>query len=237
MRTIIERWYMGPIVAAVALFGCWISSLGTATTRVADITRANLERIYGLAGKGQYDEILREGLASAESVDYLKMQDACFGRPTACRVAGVVGGSFGIPWRTVIGVDRPAITVIDVATGSDPHTARIALDANQNDLQDRMPGDPQAWVNPYVTPRRSVSYPTERPIDSTEQATSVARTVLHQLDAAEHIRAPLGVTRSGDYWVITERVITLGGLDERYLVLSQAGAVVERLRHSQGAVD
>lgn len=64
MRIIVERWYVGPIVAAVALFGCWVNSLGTATARFTDVTRATLDRVYILAGAEQYDEILREGLAS-----------------------------------------------------------------------------------------------------------------------------------------------------------------------------
>lgn len=161
------------------------------------------------------------------------MQDSCFGPPQSWRVAGVTGGSFGVEWRTVITVERPAITVVDSATGMDPHRARIALDSNENDLPGQIAGDPQAWVNPYVEPTPTISYPVESPIDLPGQATAVAKKILHQLDATEHIQAPLGVMRKGDYWVITEKVVAPGGVKERYLVLSRTGAAAERLRRTR----
>lgn len=231
MRILVDRWYLGPIVAMVVLYCCVAASVGVGTQRLSTLGRAQVERLYSLAREDQYDEILNSGLASEITVKYLKMQEQCFGRIKGWTVSEVNSASaIGTRWRAVVQVSREWATFHESVGGLDPHRLHVSLASWENDLRQGPVGDPQAelldesWASYTVGAQRSGDK-----VISAEEAIDAARGPIHEMDPA-NIVPPLTARETRDFWIVTDVVQLDNEKEKRFLVLSKSGEQIERVR-------
>lgn len=233
MQIIIERWYLGVIVAAVALLSCALDSEINSLRRVAERRLGNLDRIYSLARDGRFDDIRRSGLTTEATVKYLEMQDQCFGRIRSWMVDRSAPRDVAAwhMWDTEVSVDRPRANLAERVVGFGPEEIHIALYPTDSNLPDRgTVGDPEATL--YGSSGSTVTgatIPRPKPIDSPGEAVAFARPILHSIIPLEQIKSVSGATRAGKFWVVQETIVTSSGRVTMLLVLSNKGELVERV--------
>ncbi len=251
MRFVLDRWYVVPVFALVALYVCSMLAIVNAraiaenrtraeANKVSDRIRAQSNEVYRLAKDGNYVQIRLAGLASDSSIDYLRMQSECFGRVTnwvtdaptpepstypdsqaSIRVYPDSQASIYNAVRVV----RPGIT-LEEAVSEDGGKLKIELGADEDDLT------------------HAQTMRTGEPISDLQQALARGREIIHFIDASENITS-ITAKQKGQYWLITEIIngtpagsaqdqptIGFGGsrIETRYLVLSREGLAVEHVR-------
>lgn len=231
MHIIVERWYLGPIIAAVALFGCVIQCERNRARLVTSLWRQNLDRVYSLARDGKFDEIRRSGLTTEATIRYLEMQDQCLGRVKSWMVSPTDPQEPGVGRTADVSVDRPRANLAEHVYCSGLHDIHIALHPTENYTPDRGTiGDEEATLYGYPQSKViSAAGPPPEPIESPGEALAVARRVLHAVNPPEQIRSVSGVTRAGQFWVVKETIMTSSGQLALLLVLTNSGDVVERV--------
>lgn len=233
MRILIDRWYIGPIVAGVVLYCCLAASVGLGTQRLTTLGRAQVDRLYALAEQDKYDVILNSGLASEVSVKYLKMQEQCFGRITAWTVSEVNSTeAVGTRWLATVQVAREWATFHESVGGLDPHHLHVSLASWEDDLGQELVGDPQAEhpgesLASFTVGDQQVG----EKVISSDQATDAARGPIHEMDRA-NIVPPLTARETRDFWIVTDIVQLDTEKEKRFFVLSKSGEPIERVRAS-----
>lgn len=153
MRFIVERWYLGPILALVSLYVCALLGYGVGQLRSEEIEHRTLSEIYRLAKEQRYDEILSRELAPTEAVNYFKQQDRLFGPIQSWN------DNSG-PWSegsTSVMVKRKGVEGTDIAVAENPYTFSCSLYGRHN-----------AGAGPVTTP---------------EEALNAARPILYSTDS------------------------------------------------------
>ncbi|HWA84310.1 MAG TPA: hypothetical protein VG820_12780, partial [Fimbriimonadaceae bacterium] len=172
----------------------------------------------------QFDEILKEHLASQTSVKYLRLQDQCFGRVERWDPNTSVHGTDS-NWSMGVHVVRAGAEFNEDVGGSDPHFVYIALRTRENDEGSAVVGDPHAANVQYPSDNFTVGDLQPGPrVTSAAEAMNAVRPLIHHVDS-QFKPSGLKATETADYWVIHE--YTKSGT--RLLVLSKSGEQVEHV--------
>jgi hypothetical protein len=208
MRFIVDRWYVVPLVAMIALYVCCMIAVSTAHIRVSHSAKGRLDRIYNLARSGNYDDIVRQGLAGQAVGDYLRQQDRLFG-PVEKWEINVENNWLSEDFSGTVAVTRTRVKNSDQISGNLDQLT-LALDSEQ------FSGDGTNWGV----------------IKTPEQAMAAARLTIHYLDGDQ---VALKAERIGNMWLVTES--PKNPSHPNYLVLSEHGKPLQHVREGQVTTD
>jgi hypothetical protein len=205
MRFIVERWYVVPIGAFVALYICAMVGYTNGRAQVRKVVEAKIDRIYELAKAGDYERIHKEHLAPSSVSDYLRQQDALFGKAQIWRIE--VNDEFlSDSFLGTVTVGRLGVSNTDKISGQIHGMSFLSLDA------ERYSGD--------GVERNAISSPDE--------AIAAARVTMHSLDPAV-----IGATARavGKQWLLTERIADQ--TEPNYLVIASDGTPLQYVRQGE----
>src|SRR5579871_146913 len=131
MRLLTERWFIVPGLAMCTAYFAFVSSMEQSAVKSERISLQTVDDVYSLARADNYGELLSKHLLNESDIDYLKMQDACFGRIEQWSLVGQgdfdsSGDPFG-GWSHRMNVTRPLADFVENARGSSLHEASISL--------------------------------------------------------------------------------------------------------------
>jgi hypothetical protein len=204
MRFIVDRWYVVPIAAMVAIYICSMLALGNSHQRVLKRAESQVDRLYKLAQGGSYRQIVAEGLASERVAEYLQQQDRLFGP---------------------INEWNQEITAWPFATRCDGRVSVVRARAKNWDNISSMPGSGLEVGLDAAT--ITDDEPRHGPIRNPEQALAAARHTVHQMDA-DLIIMSLRARQVGDQWLVIEDIF--GQQEPNYLVLSDKGIPLQHVK-------
>jgi hypothetical protein len=207
MRTLlVDRWYVGPIVAIIALMVCaaWEAdrraSVGSAKFNEA------VRRIYSMAMQRDFAELRKSGLLSEPSLHYLERQDSLFGPVVSWNSAETDSGQ-------LVRVDRRGFHSEDLV-----YSDAVAFG------QDYSPSSLMVLPAEVETSDQFVAARTKA------EALAMARDYIHHHDSASMVVRKIEATRKGNDWLVEERGEIDGKTVKWFLTLPVKGGPIERYR-------
>ena len=216
MRFVVDRWYVVPIVAMVALFACSLVALSGMHSRMTRLINRNVSRIYALASAGQYDELARSGLVTDDTIQYLYQQDQCFGRIKSWKLSQAQFDIYEESREGQVWVERARLQSAD------------RLEGSRVDSLSLVPSYDLYYSNEFEN--------RTTPLRTPDEARKIARAILKASQSDFPVKT-FDVARAGEFWLATVIVAKEHSFDTRYLILSKTGKPLSYFEPSSLALD